>query len=163
MDEDDISNDFKQIKVSRLTLGLIMSVAVTSEVVVWNAAQVAGRIGELENSVNRIQTDMNAIQETDPAILVRLDAMEDVLEDLSESVDSADELSDRVETLETWAYVLLTERLDEVEEWIDELDRDSGEELRWELDDLNHRSWAFEEAIRSRSWGDEMLNEYLGR
>ena len=145
---EDLESDFKQIKVSRLTLGLIMSVAVTSGVVVWNAAQVAGRIGELENSVNRIQTDMNAIQETDPAILVRLDAMEDVLEDLSESVDGADELS---------------ERLDEFEEWIDELDRDSGEELRWELDDLNHRSWAFEEAIRSRSWGDEILDEYLGR
>ena len=144
---EDLESDFKQIKVSRLTLGLIMSVAVTSGVVVWNAAQVAGRIGELENSVNRIQTDMNAIQETDPAILVRLDAMEDALDDLSENVDGADELS---------------ERLDEFEEWIDELDRDSGEELRWELDDLNHRSWAFEEAIRSRSWGDEMLNDFLG-
>ena len=160
---EDLESDFKQIKVSRLTLGLIMSVAVTSGVVVWNAAQVAGRIGELENSVNRIQTDMNAIQETDPAILVRLDGLEDVLEDLSESVDSADELSERVETLETWAYVLLAERLDEVEEWIEELDRDSGEELKWELDDLNHRSWAFEEAIRSRSWGEEILDEYLGR
>ena len=144
---EDLESDFKQIKVSRLTLGLIMSVAVTSGVVVWNAAQVAGRIVELENSVNRIQTDMNAIQETDPAILVRLDAMEDALDDLSENVDGADELS---------------ERLDEFEEWIDELDRDSGEELRWELDDLNHRSWAFEEAIRSRSWGDEMLNDFLG-
>ena len=144
---EDLESDFKQIKVSRLTLGLIMSVAVTSGVVVWNAAQVAGRIGELENSVNRIQTDMNAIQETDPAILVRLDAMEDALDDLSENVDGADELS---------------ERLDEFEEWIEELDRDSGEELRWELDDLNHRSWAFEEAIRSRSWGDEMLNDFLG-
>jgi len=145
---EDLEQDFRQIKISRLTLGLIMSVAVTSGVIVWNAAQVAGRIGELEQSVNRIQTDMNSIQGTDPAILVRLDAMEDVLEDLSESVDGADELS---------------ERLDEFEEWIDELDRDSGEELRWELDDLNHRSWAFEEAIRSRSWGEEILDEYLGR
>lgn len=160
---EDLESDFKQIKVSRLTLGLIMSVAVTSGVIVWNAAQVAGRIGELENSVNRIQTDVNAVQGTDPAILVRLDAMEDALDDLSESVDSAAELSERVDTLETWAYVLLTERLDEVEEWIEELDRDSGEELRWELDDLSHRSWAFEEAIRSRSWGEEILDEYLGR
>ena len=159
---EDLESDFKQIKVSRLTLGLIMSVAVTSGVVVWNAAQVAGRIGELENSVNRIQTDMNAIQETDPAILVRLDGLEDVLEDLSESVDSADELSERVETLETWAYVLLAERLDEVEEWIEELDRDSGEELKWELDDLHHRQWAFEQAIRSRGWGDDILSEHLG-
>ena len=160
---EDLESDFKQIKVSRLTLGLIMSVAVTSGVIVWNAAQVAGRIGELEQSVNRIQSDMSSVQGTDPAILVRLDAMEDVLEDLSESVESADELSERVDTLETWGYVLLTERLDEFEEWIEELDRDSGEELRWELDDIHHRQFAFEEALRSRSWGDEILDEYLGR
>ena len=92
---EDIEGDFKQIKISRLTLGLIMSVAVTSGVIVWNAAQVAGRISELE-------------------------------------------------------------------EWIDELDRDNGEELRWELDDLHHRSYAFEEALRSRTWGDEILREFLG-
>ena len=39
---EDIESDFKQIKISRLTLGLIMSVAVTSGVIVWNAAKVAG-------------------------------------------------------------------------------------------------------------------------
>jgi len=50
----------------------------------------------------------------------------------------------------------------ELEEWIDELDRDNGEEFRWEIDDLHHRSWAFEEAIRSRKWGDEALKEFLG-
>tara|TARA_R110002051_G_scaffold315610_1_gene394128 strand:+ start:1134 stop:1574 length:441 start_codon:yes stop_codon:yes gene_type:complete len=144
---EDLESDFKQIKVSRLTLGLIMSVAVTSGVVVWNAAQVAGRIGELEQSVNRIQSDMNSIQETDPAILIRLDAMEETLDDLSENVESADEV---------------VERLEELEEWLDELDRDSGEELRWELDDIHHRQWAFEQAIRSRGWGDDILSEHLG-
>ena len=144
---EDLESDFKQIRISRLTLGLIMSVAVTSGVIVWNAAQVAGRIGELEQSVNRIQSDMNAIQETDPAILIRLDAMEDALDDLNESVGDADEI---------------VERLDEFEEWIDELDRGSGEELKWELDDLHHRQWAFEQAIRSRGWGDDILSEHLG-
>ena len=38
------------------------------------------------------------------------------------------------------ALMSLSERLDEFEEWFEELDRDSGEELRWELDDLHHRS-----------------------
>tara|TARA_R110002020_G_scaffold247770_2_gene461749 strand:- start:11236 stop:11673 length:438 start_codon:yes stop_codon:yes gene_type:complete len=141
----DIEQDFKQIKISRLTLGLIMSVAVTSGVIVWNAAQVAGRIGELEDSVNRIQVDMGEVQGTDPAILIRLDAMEETLEDLSNR--DTDDLEDRI---------------DELEVWIDELDRDRGEELRWELDDLHHRSWAFEEALRSRAWGDDMLREFLG-
>ena len=111
---EDIENDFKQIKVSRLTLGLIMSVAVTSGVIVWNAAQVAGRIGELEDTVNRVEQDMGELQiETAPTIRLRLD-------------------------------------------------RDNGEERRWELDDLHHRSYAFEEAIRSRQWGDEILREFLG-
>ena len=73
---DDLEQDFKQIKISRLTLGLIMSVAVTSGVIVWNAAQVAGRIGELEDTVNRVEQDMGELQiETDPTILLRLDSV----------------------------------------------------------------------------------------
>ena len=71
---EDLEQDFKQIKISRLTLGLIMSVAVTSGVIVWNAAQVAGRIGELEDTVKRVEHDMGELAlETDPTILIRLD------------------------------------------------------------------------------------------
>ena len=144
---DDLEQDFKQIKISRLTLGLIMSVAVTSGVIVWNAAQVAGRIGELEDTVNRVEQDMGELHiETDPTILLRLDALEEKI----------DELADMDHNVE------LTSRIVELEEWIEELDRDNGEELRWELDDLHHRSWAFEETLRSRTWGDEMLREFLG-
>ena len=144
---DDIEGDFKQIKVSRLTLGLIMSVAVTSGVIVWNAAQVAGRIGELEDTVNRVEADMNDLSfETDPTILIRLDSLENKIDELADMDHNAE----------------LTSRIVELEEWIDELDRDNGEELRWELDDLHHRSYAFEEALRSRTWGDEILREFLG-
>ena len=144
---DDLEQDFKQIKISRLTLGLIMSVAVTSGVIVWNAAQVAGRIGELEDTVNRVEQDMGELQiETDPTILLRLDSLEEKI----------DELADMDHNVE------LTSRIVELEEWIEELDRDNGEELRWELDDLHHRSWAFDETLRSRTWGDEMLREFLG-
>ena len=144
---DDLEQDFKQIKISRLTLGLIMSVAVTSGVIVWNAAQVAGRIGELEDTVNRVEQDMGELQiETDPTILLRLYSLEEKI----------DELADMDHNVE------LTSRIVELEEWIEELDRDNGEELRWELDDLHHRSWAFEETLRSRTWGDEMLREFLG-
>jgi|TARA_R100001143_G_C3321195_1_gene114868 transcriptional regulator with XRE-family HTH domain len=144
---DDIEGDFKQIKISRLTLGLIMSVAVTSGVIVWNAAQVAGRIGELEDTVNRVEADMNDLSfETDPTILIRLDSLETKIDELADMDHNAE----------------LTSRIVELEEWIDELDRDNGEELRWELDDLHHRSYAFEEALRSRTWGDEILREFLG-
>ena len=144
---EDIEGDFKQIKISRLTLGLIMSVAVTSGVIVWNAAQVAGRISELEVTVNRVQADMNDLSfETDPTILIRLDSLEDKIDELADSDPNVE----------------LVSRIAELEEWIDELDRDNGEELRWELDDLHHRSYAFEEALRSRTWGDEILREFLG-
>ena len=144
---EDLETDFKQIKISRLTLGLIMSVAVTSGVIVWNAAQVAGRISELEQTVNRVEQDMGELNfETDPAILVRLNVLEQKIDELADMDHNAE----------------LTSRIVELEEWIDELDRDNGEELRWELDDLHHRSYAFEEALRSRTWGDEILREFLG-
>ena len=124
-----------------------MSVAVTSGVIVWNAAQVAGRIGELEDTVNRVEADMNDLSfETDPTILIRLDSLEDKIDELADMDHNAE----------------LTSRIVELEGWIDELDRDNGEELRWELDDLHHRSYAFEEALRSRTWGDEILREFLG-
>jgi hypothetical protein len=143
----DIEGDFKQIKVSRLTLGLIMSVAVTSGVIVWNAAQVAGRISELEQTVNRVEADMNDLSfETDPTILIRLDSLENKIDELADMDHNAELMS----------------RIVELEEWHDDLDRNNGEELRWELDDLNHRSYAFEEALRSRTWGDEILREFLG-
>ena len=76
----DIAEDFKQIKISRLTLGLIMSVAVTSGVVVWNAAQVAGRIGDLEHTVQIIQQQDNG---SDAAVLARLDALETQIANIS--------------------------------------------------------------------------------
>ena len=111
---EDIENDFKQIKVSRLTLGLIMSVAVTSGVIVWNAAQVAGRIGELEDTVNRVEQDMGDLTlETDPTILIRLDSLEKKIDELAD-MEGLDEIDGRLAYIETW---------------IEELDRDSGEEL----------------------------------
>ena len=144
---DDIEGDFKQIKISRLTLGLIMSVAVTSGVIVWNAAQVAGRIGELEDTVNRVEADMNDLSfETDPTILIRLDSLEDKIDELADMDHNAE----------------LVSRIVELEEWHDDLDRGNGEEFRWEIEDLHHRSYAFEEALRSRTWGDEILREFLG-
>ena len=144
---EDIESDFKQIKISRLTLGLIMSVAVTSGVIVWNAAQVAGRISELEQTVNRVEADMGDLNfETDPAILIRLGDLEEKIDELADMDHNAELMS----------------RIVELEEWHDDLDRDNGEEFRWEIEDLHHRSYAFEEALRSRTWGDEILREFLG-
>ena len=144
---EDIEGDFKQIRISRLTLGLIMSVAVTSGVIVWNAAQVAGRISELEQTVNRVEQDMGELNfETDPTILIRIGDLEEKIDELAKMDRNAE----------------LVSRIVELEGWHDELDRDNAEEFRWEIEDLHHRSWAFEEALRSRKWGDELLRESLG-
>jgi transcriptional regulator with XRE-family HTH domain len=144
---EDLETDFKQIKISRLTLGLIMSVAVTSGVIVWNAAQVAGRISELEQTVNRVEQDMGELNfETDPTILIRIGDLEEKIDELAKMDRNAE----------------LVSRIVELEGWHDELDRDNAEEFRWEIEDLHHRSWAFEEALRSRKWGDELLRESLG-
>jgi transcriptional regulator with XRE-family HTH domain len=122
-------------------------VAVTSGVIVWNAAQVAGRIGELEDTVNRVEQDMGDLTlETDPTILIRLDSLEKKIDELAD-MEGLDEIDERLGYIETW---------------IEELDRDSGEEFRWEIDDLHHRSFSLEQAIRSRPWGDDFLRDYLG-
>ena len=124
-----------------------MSVAVTSGVIVWNAAQVAGRISELEQTVNRVEADMGDLNiEPEPAILIRLGDLEEKIDELA-SMDHNAELMSRIA---------------ELEERHDELDRNNGEEFRWEIEDLHHRSYAFEEALRSRTWGDEILREFFG-
>ena len=51
---DDVLEDFKQIRISKVTLGLILGVVCFSAVITWNAAQVANRIDLLERSVNGI-------------------------------------------------------------------------------------------------------------
>jgi transcriptional regulator with XRE-family HTH domain len=137
---EDIENDFKQIKVSRLTLGLIMSVAV----IVWNAAQVAGRIGELEDTVNRVEQDMGDLSlETDPAIIVRLDNIE-----RSISAFDGDELSERIEDLEETAAEL------EKSLW--------DGEIRWQIDDLFWRTDGLIHILRDRDWGRDAIQDWFG-
>ena len=141
---EDIESDFKQIKVSRLTLGLIMAVAVTSGVIVWNAAQVAGRIGELEDTVNRVEQDMGELQiETDPAIIARLDNIE-----RSISAFDGDELADRIEDLE------------EIAAEVEELLWDG--EIRWQIDDLFWRTDGLINILRDREWGRDAIQEWFG-
>lgn len=121
-----------------------MSVAVTSGVIVWNAAQVAGRIGELEDTVNRVEADMGDLSvETDPAILLRLDSIE-----RSISAFDGDELTDRLEDLE------------EMTQELDELLHDG--EIRWQLDDLFWRTDGVINILRDREWGRDAVQEWFG-
>ena len=69
---DDVT-DIKRIGVSRLTLGLIMSVASISGVVVWKAASVANQISDLEAKVAVIEQNTG----TDSSVLAKLEEISD--------------------------------------------------------------------------------------
>ena len=137
----DIAEDFKQIKISRLTLGLIMSVAVTSGVVVWNAAQVAGRIGDLEHTVQIIQQQDNG---ADAAVLARLDALETQIANIS-PVDTSEIEEDVMD---------VSELIEEREERLQDFDYQLGD-MWWRTDILMN-------AIQSRPWGSEFLQQQYG-
>ena len=155
MGEDDISNDFKQVRISRLTLGLIMTVASISGIVVWNAAAVSNKINTLSIDIVQLQEDMEDIGEP-TVVLSRLDSIERTLEGID-----LKGFETRLSTIETWAYVELTERLEEVEQFIDELDRDSGEEIRNELDDMHYHKDAFRDILNQdpRDFVKEIMNQ----
>ena len=155
MAEDDISNDFKQVRISRLTLGLIMTVASVSAVIVWNAAAVSNKINTLSTDIVQLQEDMEDIGEP-TVVLSRLDSIERALEGID-----VKGFETRLATIETWAYVELTERLEEVEQFIDDLDRDSGEQLRYELDDIHHHKDAFRDILNQdpRDFVKEIMNQ----
>ena len=134
----DIAEDFKQIKISRLTLGLIMSVAITSGVVVWNAAQVAGRIGDLENTVQVIEQGNNS---SDSAVLARLDNLERQIAGINP-----------VSTEE------VEEDLIDISELVEDLQL-RIEEYSYQLGDLWWRTDILLDAVSSRPWGDEFLRQ----
>jgi hypothetical protein len=138
----DVAEDFRQIKISRLTLGLIMSVAITSGVVVWNAAQVAGRIGDLEHAVQMVQQQDNG---ADAAVLARLDNLETQIANIG-PIDTED----------------LEEDVLDLEELIEDLERRLDEDFSYQLGDLWWRIDVLTEVISSRAWGEELLREQFG-
>ena len=155
MSEDDISNDFKQVRISRLTLGLIMTVTSVSAVIVWNAAAVSNKINTLSTDIVQLQEDMEDIGEP-TVVLNRLDSIERALEGIDFK-----SLETRLATIETWTYVELTERLEEVEQFLDELGRESGEQLRYELDDIHHHKDAARDIFRQdpRDFVQEIMDQ----
>tara|TARA_B100000519_G_scaffold194878_1_gene199234 strand:+ start:594 stop:1034 length:441 start_codon:yes stop_codon:yes gene_type:complete len=138
----EIAEDFKQIKISRLTLGLIMSVAITSGVVVWHGAQVANRIGDLEHTVQIIQQQDNG---ADAAVLARLDALETQISNIG-PLDTED----------------IEEDVLDLEELIEEIETRLEEDLTYQLGDLFYRTDMILNAIRSQPWGEELLREQFG-
>jgi len=159
--------DLKQVKVSKITLGLILSVAVTSGVVVWNAASIAGRIDDLEKQVQVIEGNTG----TDSTVLAKLD---DISEGVLENSSSIDNLTAaRLDDLSRFTPSLITEAiasdLKEVKELVYNLDTgwvSTELDVVWhELDTimmatarvLNRLDLA-EEAIKSKAWGEKFYD-----
>ena len=55
----DVVTDLKQISISRVTLSLILSVAMIAAVITWNSARLVARIDQLEAAVENIQQNMD--------------------------------------------------------------------------------------------------------
>ena len=51
--------DIRQISISRVTLGLILSVAMIAAVITWNSARLVARIDQLEAAVESIEDNMD--------------------------------------------------------------------------------------------------------
>ena len=80
---DDIT-DIKRIGVSRLTLGLIMSVASISGVIVWKAASVANQISDLEAKVAVIEQNTG----TDSSVLAKFDEIQNGVEENANAISA---------------------------------------------------------------------------
>lgn len=160
---DSVVTDLKQVKISRITLGLILSVAVTSGVIVWNAAQVAGRIDDLEKTVTIIDQNTG----TDSAVLARLASIET---GVSTNADALENMRlARVEDTRNYASSVMMEivvgdlenvkfqiesLLNIVESGVDEFD-----EIHERIDYLENRVDLNEEACRTKAWCEKFYDD----
>jgi hypothetical protein len=153
---DDVLEDFKQIRISKVTLGLILGVICFSAVITWNAAQVANRIDLLERSVNGIpivDTDqfvtnvdlLRAIAAIPPPTPIDLSGLA-TANDLEDLKDSVTLLLADADTEPEWV-----EKVEDIEERL--------EEIGWELGDLWWRTDMGEQACRTKTWCDEWYDD----
>ena len=151
--------DLKQVKVSRITLGLIMSVAITSGVVVWNAASIAGRIDDLEKQVQVIEGNTG----TDSTVLAKLD---EIYQGVMENADGLDDLrSARVDDLSRFTPAHITSAkaadLEVIRNDVDEM-KEIIASMAWvpsEFSTIWDRIYLAEEAIQSKNWGKDFYEE----
>ena len=101
---DDVT-DIKRIGVSRLTLGLIMSVASISGVVVWKAASVANQISDLEAKVAVIEQNTG----TDSSVLAKLEEISDGVKENENGI--ANLHAARLDDLDRFAPSLIVEAI----------------------------------------------------
>ena len=101
---DDVT-DIKRIGVSRLTLGLIMSVASISGVIVWKAASVANQISDLEAKVAVIEQNTG----TDSSVLAKLDEIQNGVEENANAISAV--RAARLDDLDRFAPSVVVEAI----------------------------------------------------
>ena len=147
--------DIKKIGVSRLTLGLIMSVASISGVVVWKAASVANQISDLEAKVAVIEQNTG----TDSSVLVKLDEIEEGIVANASAIDSV--RATRLDDLDRFAPSLIVEAIaSDMNVLIEDVDemKEIIASMAWvpsEFSTIWDRIYLAEEAIQSKTWGKD--------
>jgi hypothetical protein len=101
---DDVT-DIKRIGVSKITLGLIMSVAVVSGTVVWKASQVASQISDLEEKVAVIEQNTG----TDSSVLAKLDEIQNGVQQNANAISAV--RAARLDDLDRFAPSLIVEAI----------------------------------------------------
>ena len=145
--------DVKKIGVSRLTLGLIMSVASISGVVVWKAASVANQISDLEAKVAVIEQNTG----TDSSVLAKLDEIEEGIVANASAIDSV--RAARLDDLDRFAPSLIVEAIaSDMNVLIEDVDemKEIIASMAWvpsEFSTIWDRIYLAEEAIQSKAWG----------
>ena len=97
--------DIKRIGVSRLTLGLIMSVASISGVIVWKAASVANQISDLEAKVAVIEQNTG----TDSSVLAKLNEIQNGVQENANAISAV--RAARLDDLDRFAPSLIVEAI----------------------------------------------------
>ena len=87
----DVVTDLKQISISRVTLSLILSVAMIAAVITWNSARLVARIDQLEAAVESIQQNMDL---NGYARSIHVDGLAVRVDELTDSVAYLLEVSD---------------------------------------------------------------------
>ena len=77
----DVVTDLKQFSLSRVTLGLILSVAMIAAVITWNSARLVARIDQLEAAVESIEDNMDFNGYARSAVVEELAVRVDYLSD----------------------------------------------------------------------------------
>ena len=151
--------DVKKIGVSRLTLGLIMSVASISGVVVWKAASVANQISDLETKVAVIEQNTG----TDSSVLAKLDEIEEGIVANASAIDSV--RAARLDDLDRFAPSLIVEAIaSDMNVLIEDVDemKEIIASMAWvpsEFSTIWDRIYLAEEAIQSKNWGKDFYED----